>query len=360
MIGAAYNFKLPDGVEDPKYMMSIAIPGFTNAVYGAASGFAFTAFFSIVVLFSGVASDNCSRRMLLGIAGILWSATSITTAFSKTVFEVVLSRMMLGFFEAFCGPPAYSLIADYFPPEIRTTAIAVYNLGIYVGNGLSSLIIVMIEGFGWRIAYLVTGLTGVVFGLLCLIFIVDPVRGRFEPRKPKVIEVEAIEEEGEGEGEDNELEQASVHSVLAPRPPNPCGAFLKKYLMGFAEMFSNRTCLFVVLGGCFRFWQGYTIAYFALEYFADFEQEKLFGVLNSLAVLIGGFASNFVAGQLSDRLESRFHKIKPWICVIMSLLGVVTNCLCYLITFNFFFSMTFQFLTYLLAEGWMSPALAMI
>lgn len=44
----------------------------------------------------------------------------------------------------------------------------------------------------------------------------------------------------------------------------------------------------------------------------------------------------------------------------MSLAGVLTNCLCYLNTFNFYFSMTFQFFTFLLAEGWMSPAVAMI
>ena len=199
MIGTAYNYK-DDGQNNPKYMMSIDIPGFSKSIFGFASGFAFTAFFSIVVLFSGVASDNCSRRMLLGVAGILWSATSITTAFSKTVTEVVASRMMLGFFEAFCGPPAYSLIADYFPPEIRTTAIAIYNLGIYIGNALSSLILVMIEAFGWRKAYLITGLIGVAFALLALIFIVDPIRGRFEPRKP--IPIEAIEEVNEEDEED--------------------------------------------------------------------------------------------------------------------------------------------------------------
>ena len=181
--------------------MSIAIPGFSKSVFAFASGFAFTAFFSFVVLFSGVASDNCSRRLLLGIAGILWSSTSILTGFSKTVFEVVACRMMLGFFEAFCGPPAYSLIADYFPPEIRTTAIAVYNLGIYVGNALSSLIIVMIERLGWRYAYVITGLVGVVFGILCLLFIVDPIRGRFEPRKPKLIVIDEVDEEQEDDGE---------------------------------------------------------------------------------------------------------------------------------------------------------------
>ena len=112
---------------------------------------------------------------------------------------------MLGFFEAFCGPPAYSLIADYFPPEIRTTAIAVYNLGIYIGNALSSLIVILIEAFGWRLAYIITGVIGIFIALLCIIFVVDPIRGRFEQRKPKIIEVIVEEEEGE-EDEDGELE----------------------------------------------------------------------------------------------------------------------------------------------------------
>lgn len=53
-------------------------------------------------------------------------------------------------------------------------------------------------------------------------------------------------------------------------------------------------------------------------------------------------------------------KIKPYVCMIQCLLGIVTNCLCFLLQFNFYFSMTMLFLTYLLSEGWMSPAVAMI
>ena len=86
MIGAAYNFKLEDDKKDSKYMMSVAIPGFSSSVFGFTSGFAFTALFCIVVLFSGVASDNISRRLVLGIAAVLWSSTSILTAMSKSVF----------------------------------------------------------------------------------------------------------------------------------------------------------------------------------------------------------------------------------------------------------------------------------
>ena len=137
---------MPKGeADDPFYMMSVDIPGFTPSKYGLVSGVMFTSLFSIMVLFSGVASDNCSRRLLLSFAAMLWSVTSLTTAISQNYTEVALSRMMLGFFEAFCGPPAYSLIVDYFPPEVRTTANAVYAFGIYVGNALSSMIIVMIS-----------------------------------------------------------------------------------------------------------------------------------------------------------------------------------------------------------------------
>ena len=148
MISSAWNYKVAP--PDPHYMMSIDIPGFNSNKYGLLSGALFTSLFSITVLFSGIASDNFSRRLILSIAAMLWSVTSLTTSISDTYTEVALSRMMLGFFEAFCGPPAYSLIVDYFPPEVRTTANAVYAFGIYVGNALSSMIILMISKDGWR------------------------------------------------------------------------------------------------------------------------------------------------------------------------------------------------------------------
>ena len=46
--------------------------------------------------------------------------------------------------------------------------------------------------------------------------------------------------------------------------------------------------------------------------------------------------------------------------MVMSLIGVVTCSLTFMFSFNFYFSITFLFLTYLLAEGWMSPSVAMI
>jgi MFS family permease len=153
--------------------------------------------------------------------------------------------MMLGFFEAFCGPPAYSLIVDYFPPEVRTTANAVYAFGIYVGTGLSSINIIMISRLGWRWAYAITGMIGIAIGLLVLLIVKDPIRGRFEPRVAKKVEDEELASEGSQINDD-----ADIDSVLAPKKENIC----TKYLGGFKAMATNKVCLYVTLAGCFRFW----------------------------------------------------------------------------------------------------------
>ena len=55
-------------------------------------------------------------------------------------------------------------------------------------------------------------------------------------------------------------------SVIKPKQES----LMTKYLGGFIEMFTNKTCLFTVLGGMFRFWQGNTISYYTLQYFKGY------------------------------------------------------------------------------------------
>ena len=125
-------------------------------------------------------------------------------------------------------------------------------------------------------------------------------------------------------------------------------------------MYTNNVCFYVVMGACFRYWQGNAIAYFAQSFFADYDMVSTYGILNGLSVLIGGFSSQIIAAQISDRYEAQYPRVKPFVCMTMSLLGIVTTTLCFAFSFNFYFSMTFLFMTYLCAEGWMSPAVAMI
>jgi len=355
MIGSAYDYEYKGSGDINKYEISKAIPNFTQTKFGFLSGAVFTIFFSVTVLFSGVLSDNMSRRLLLSIASICWSLTCITTAFSQTFTGVAISRMALGFFEAFVGPAAYSLIADYFPPEVRTTAIGVYAFGIYIGVALSSLIVIMISLMGWRMAYAVTGVIGIGIGIVCLLFIKDPERGRYEPRVQKK---EAPEPEG-----DDALRESFVGGSPSKQPPPPAPkkeSIFNKYLGGFVAMFTNKVCLFTVLGGMFRFWQGSTISYYTLQFFREFGNQNVFSVVYALTVVFGGFGSQIIAGRISDKLEPRSYKTKPFVCMIMSIVGALCSALVFSFTFSFSFSMVFLFLMFLLGEGWMPPALAMI
>lgn len=96
--------------------------------------------------------------------------------------------MLLGVFEAFAPPAAYSLISDYFPPEKRTTANAIFGLGIFFGGSLASITIIMISYIGWRETYFVVGCFGILFGFIALVCIKEPKRGRFDPVKQAPIQ----------------------------------------------------------------------------------------------------------------------------------------------------------------------------
>jgi MFS family permease len=58
----------------------------------------------------------------------------------RTYGQLFLARVGVGVGEAALGPAAYSMIADYFPPEQRGRALGVYSMGVYLGIGLAAII----------------------------------------------------------------------------------------------------------------------------------------------------------------------------------------------------------------------------
>ena len=77
-------------------------------------------------------------------------------------------------FESAFYPSAYSLIADYYHPSIRTVANAAMNCGIYLGVGLSSMTLELIGAKGWRFAYSTIGILGIAAGIIAIFVIKEP------------------------------------------------------------------------------------------------------------------------------------------------------------------------------------------
>jgi MFS family permease len=85
IIASAYQIRPADGEQpDKKYQMRYAIPNFGPDKYSYLAGATFTIFFATAVLFTGILADNMSRKILLCLAAIFWSLTSIGTSFCKT------------------------------------------------------------------------------------------------------------------------------------------------------------------------------------------------------------------------------------------------------------------------------------
>lgn len=166
--------------KDPFFSIEAALPGFSES-YGLLTGPAFTLPYAFLLLFAGLLTDAVpSRALLLGFSSLGWSVCTLAQGFAHNVTTLFLARLGLGIFQAGCGAPAYSLIADYFPPERRTTANSIYSLGIYIGQSLSSLTILLIGQVGWRCSFWIVGGIGIGCAVLALIGIREPKRGRFD------------------------------------------------------------------------------------------------------------------------------------------------------------------------------------
>lgn len=75
----------------------------------------------------------------------MWSILTFINGLAHDYTTLILIRIGLGITMSFCGPPAFSLISDYFPPYQRTTANSVYSSGHHLGESLSSLTSMLIN-----------------------------------------------------------------------------------------------------------------------------------------------------------------------------------------------------------------------
>lgn len=124
-----------------------------------------------------------SRKVVICASIILWSLTSVFFGLIDNFIVLYIMRFLLGVFQAFLNPAAYSIISDFFHPKYRTTANAVFGVGIYLGGGLSSISGAMLNTLGWRQTYEIVGAIGVGIGFVGFFLIFEPTRNRFDKKK---------------------------------------------------------------------------------------------------------------------------------------------------------------------------------
>jgi len=145
---------------------------------GFLTGFAFAAFYSFTSVPIALLADRTNRRNLIAFSLTLWSGMTAICGLTQNFVQLAMARVAVGIGEAGCSPPAHSMISDLFSRERRTTALAVYGLGIPLGT-LGGLMIGGVLGgaLGWRSALLVIGTPGVILALVLRFTVPEPRRG---------------------------------------------------------------------------------------------------------------------------------------------------------------------------------------
>lgn len=154
-------------------------------------GATFAVFYTFFGIPLGRLADSWSRRWLVVLGIAFWSLMTAGCGLARNFWQLALARMGVGVGEAALSPAAYSLIADYFPPERRSTALGVYGMGIYIGSGLALILGGLVVKFAaaqeqvvlplvgamrsWQVVFFIVGLPGLLVALL-LLTIREPAR----------------------------------------------------------------------------------------------------------------------------------------------------------------------------------------
>jgi MFS family permease len=148
-----------------------------------ALGTAFTLLYAFVGVPLGRLADRTSRKRILSAGVFVWSLTTVASGLAANFWQLFALRLGVGVGEASCAPAATSLIGDLFPASRRARALAIFMLGLPVGIALSFAVSGWIaRSYGWRPAFYVAGVPGIVCALLVLL-VKEPHRGATEAHK---------------------------------------------------------------------------------------------------------------------------------------------------------------------------------
>ncbi|HTJ29000.1 MAG TPA: MFS transporter [Acidobacteriaceae bacterium] len=125
---------------------------------------AFQISYAVTWLAGGILLDAIGTRLGLAIAVVFWSTVNILTGFASSVTSFAFFRLLLGVGEGFNWPGASKTVAEWFPSEERSIAVAIFDSGSSVGGAVAAMAVPLIAlRFGWRMAFVVSGLLGFVW-----------------------------------------------------------------------------------------------------------------------------------------------------------------------------------------------------
>jgi MFS family permease len=168
--------------------------GFSDTQMGVLGGLAFAIFYSTLGIPIARWADRSNRVTIIAASLAVWSLFTVVTGMARNFWQLLCARVIVGVGEAGCSPPAYSIIADYFEPKRRSTAFAIYALGVS-GGGILGLLVggALAETYGWRSAFYVLGPPGILLAVILKLTLREPPRGFSDPSASREVPPPALQ-----------------------------------------------------------------------------------------------------------------------------------------------------------------------
>lgn len=304
-------------------------------------GFIASAFLIVYTLCTiplGIWADRARRKDVVASCVAVWSVITALTALATSFATLFLSRMLLGVGEAGYFPAGTALMGDYFRRSSRSRVMSWWSvaqlIGILVGFGLGGGLAGIFTG-SWRLAFLITGLPGLILAFLAW-------RLR-EPRR------------NEADEADLEMAEAAQEDALLAEPvrSNPFAQF--------RALLRIKTLVVLITMQIFAFF----VLTSATLFLPTFLQQKDLYALSSLkaslfsggVIVLAGLVGTVSGGYLADWLNRRHQGSRVLVCGIGFLLSSPMFALAVL-SRNFLMFSVFFFITTALVTFYTGPATA--
>lgn len=285
LLTTVYFFSFMD-----RYILTILLEmikkdlGLSDTQLGVLQGLAFAVLYATLGIPVAWLADRSNRRNIIGVSLAIWSVMTAACGLAQSFTQLLLCRIGVGIGEAGSSPPSHSIIADLYPPERRSGAMAIFSTGVVLGGGFGTMIGGTIAAaYGWRWALAVVGLPGLVLALAVRLFMAEPRRG---------------------------LSDSAILRLAADRPT---------LVEGARAMAANAVARYLVAAVTVTSMVGYALAGFLPSL-----SQRSFG-LSMLtvalyiapAIAVVGTIAGIVGGRIADRMGLRHGRFaQPWVVAV--------------------------------------------
>jgi MFS family permease len=137
----------------------------------------------------GYLYDRYARAKLLAVASLIWGATTALSAIAPSYSAFIATRASTGIDDS-SYPGLYSLISDYFGPEIRGKVYGLLQVTMPLGYMLGMIMALLLgETIGWRSVFYITGGLGILLAFVIFFLVKEAPRGQSEPELAELDQV---------------------------------------------------------------------------------------------------------------------------------------------------------------------------